>query len=323
MYRAKRAVPNMPVRGAPSSGEFALAGASTVVSDAFNRAPISESELRHALRQGEFTVHYQPIVDALTERLTGVEALLRWRSPTRGLVDAAAFLPLAEDTGLIVPIGDLVFEAASHAARRWRARLEEGGSAFRVHVNVSGIQLKERDLPARVARALESANCPADALTLEVSERNAMHDTAPIIDTLEELRRLGVRLIVDDFGVGFASLAFLRAAPVHALKIDKTFVRRLTTDTRDVAIVSSVIRLARGLGLGVIAEGVESEGQARLLRFQRCAQLQGWLFGEPMAPDAIDELLTVRRSADASLPSAIIGASHDGPNPSVAARAAG
>jgi diguanylate cyclase (GGDEF)-like protein len=322
MYRAKDAVvpSSFGPNHHPSTGEFVRTTTPSTATGAPLHTPITESELRHALGHGEFTVHYQPIVDALTERVTAVEALLRWHSPARGLVDAAAFMPLAEDTGLIVPIGDLVLESAARAARRWRDRMGDGGSAFRVHVNLSPIQIKERDVTTRVARALAGAHCPADALALEVSERCALPDAEPVIEVLAELRRLGVRLVVDGFGAGFSSLAFLRQAPVHAVKIDRSFVRRLTTDNRDVAIVSSIIRLARGLGLGVIAEGVEVEGQARLLRFQRCAQLQGWLFGEPMPVDAIDAVLSTPRRA-LMLEDGPVSPAHDGPNLSYAAQA--
>jgi diguanylate cyclase (GGDEF)-like protein len=315
MYRAKEStVPPSPAVNHPSTGEFVRVGAPSTVPVEASRSPITEDELRQALARGEFAVHYQPIVDALTERITAVEALLRWRSPSRGLVDAAAFLPLAEDTGLIVPIGDLVLESAAHAARRWRERMGEGGSAFRVHVNVSPIQLKERDVTARVARALAGAQCPADAITLEVSERCALPDAQPVLDALDELRRIGVRLVVDDFGVGYSSLAFIRTAPVHAVKIDRSFVQRLTSDNRDVAIVSSIIRLARGLGLGVIAEGVESEGQAKLLRFQRCAQLQGWLFGTAVTTEAIDAMLAAPRRVVLEDDQVAVSPSQDGPS---------
>jgi diguanylate cyclase (GGDEF)-like protein len=314
MYRAKEAMLPAPSVDHPSTGEFVRIGTPTTSSIETSHSPITEDELRQALARGEFAVHYQPIVDAVTERITAVEALLRWRSPSRGTVDAGRFLPLAEDTGLIVPIGDLVLESAAHAARRWRERLGEGGTAFRVHVNVSPIQLKERDVTSRVARALAGAQCPADAITLEISERCALPDAHPVLDTLEELRRIGVRLVVDDFGVGYSSLAFLRTAPVHAVKIDRSFVQRLTTDNRDVAIVSSIIRLARGLGLGVIAEGVESEGQAKLLRFQRCAQLQGWLFGDAVTTDAIDAMFAAPRRVGRDDDSAVVSPSQDGPS---------
>jgi diguanylate cyclase (GGDEF)-like protein len=307
MYRAKQLPP--PSMRSPSSGEFAMRpGAPLRGAGGGAAQPIREGELRDALAGGEFTVHYQPIVDAMTERVVAAEALLRWASPRRGLLPAGAFLPLAEDTGLIVPIGDIVLEAAARAARGWQqppGARDDRTPPVRVHVNLSAVQLGERDLAARVARALHAADCPAELLTLEVSERMAMPDQAPVLDTLAELRRLGVRLVLDDFGVGSASLAFLREAPIHAMKIDRSFIARLTTDSRDVAIVAAMVRMARGLGLAAIAEGVETEAQARLLRFQRCGELQGWLFGEAVAPDVLAARLGAPAMVAAPGPAAI------------------
>lgn len=242
-----------------------------------------EARLREALRKGEFEVHFQPILDVVADRVVAAEALLRWRDPDRGLVLPTTFLPLAEDTGLIVPIGEQVLRTACEALVRWRA---EGAPAdLRMCVNISAVQLREHAFERRVAAILSETGCPADALTLELTENSTMVDGEVAIETLRALKALGVRLVVDDFGVGYASLTFLREAPVDGIKIDRRFVSQMIADQRDSAIVGALVRLARGLGLDVVAEGVESAEQSQRLARLQCFVQQGRHFSDAV-PDA-------------------------------------
>ncbi len=240
-----------------------------------------EMRLRAALDAGELAVHYQPQIDIASQRIVGLEALLRWHDPDQGMVAPSSFLPLAEDTGLIVPIGDLVLREACAAAVTWRREHPE--SELRVGVNLSAVQLREKAFEQRVQRILEETGCPADALVLELTESSTLYEGDAALETLRAVRDLGVSLVVDDFGVGFASLAFLREAPLDGFKIDRRFVSRMLTDERDHAIVSALITLARGLGLHVIAEGVETAEQSAHLRSLHCLEQQGHFFS-PAVP---------------------------------------
>ncbi len=248
-----------------------------------------EERLRSALDAGELAVHYQPQIDVLTQRMVGIEALLRWHDPDLGMVAPASFLPLAEDTGLIVPIGDLVLREACAAVVGWRR--DHPDSDMRVGVNLSAVQLREKAFEQRVARILHETDCPADALVLELTESSSLYEGDAALEALRAVHALGVRLVVDDFGVGFASLAFLREAPLTGFKIDRRFVSRMLTDNRDAAIVSALATLARGLGLHVVAEGVETaEQSARLLSMQVTEQ-QGHYFSPAVPLGALHAVL--------------------------------
>ncbi len=254
-----------------------------------------ESRLRAALAQGEFEVFYQPILDVVADRIVAAEALLRWRDPDRGLLSPSGFMALAEDTGLIVPIGEMVLRDACTAIVGWRRDHDVG--ALRVSVNLSAVQLREHGFEQRVAAILEETGCPPEALTLEVTENSTMVDGEMIMETLRALKGLGLRLVVDDFGVGHASLTFLREAPVDGIKIDRRFVSQLLVDQRDQAIVSSMVRLARGLGLDVVAEGVENAEQSQRLARLQCFEQQGRHFGEALPALELDSLLASRSRA--------------------------
>lgn len=248
-----------------------------------------EARLRAALTRGEFEVFYQPILDVVADRVVAAEALLRWRDPDRGIIEPSTFLPLAEDTGLIVPIGEQVLRKACTALVQWRA---DGASpSLRMCVNLSAVQLRDHGFERRVAAILEDTRCPADALTLELTENSTMVDGEVAIETLRALKGLGVRLVVDDFGVGFASLTFLREAPVDGIKIDRRFVSHMLADQRDLAIVGSLIRLARGLGLDVIAEGVETAEQSQRLARLQCFEQQGHHFSGAVPASGMVALL--------------------------------
>ena len=256
-----------------------------------------EARLREAMRRDEFEVHYQPVLDVVADRVVAAEALLRWRDPDRGLVMPSTFLPLAEDTGLIVPIGEQVLRTACQALVRWR---EQGAPAdLRICVNLSAVQLREHAFERRVAAILAETGCPAESLVLELTENSTMIDGEVAIETLRALKALGLRLVVDDFGVGFASLTFLREAPVDGIKIDRRFVSQMLADARDLAIVGSLVRLARGLGLDVVAEGVESAEQSQRLARLQCFEQQGRHFSDAV-PDA--GMATLLQTAPMSAP---------------------
>ena len=296
MYREKyaRRRGRMPT---PHSGVAAVVGtvhAAAEVSVPHRR----ESRLRSAVVGNEFEVHFQPMIDVVGSRIIGAEALLRWRDPERGLVLPASFLPLAEDTGLIVPIGETVLRVACAAVTRWRRTPE--GVGVRVSVNLSAVQLREREFERRVSQILHETGCPAEALVLELTESSAMVDGDVAIETLKALKSLGLQIVVDDFGVGYASLNFLREAPVDGLKIDRRFVTNMLADSRDAAIVGALVRLGRGLGLRVVAEGVESLEQSHRLQRLQCFEQQGRHFSDALSAPQFEALLAASPVAGAA-----------------------
>jgi EAL domain-containing protein (putative c-di-GMP-specific phosphodiesterase class I) len=247
-----------------------------------------ETSLRRALERGEFVLHYQPIVELCTLRVAGMEALLRWKHPDHGTVSPAEFIPLAEETGLIVPIGQWVLEQACRQA----CALEAAGHGHLVvSVNLSPRQFRQPDLSRSVARALESAGLRPDKLTLEVTEGSVMDDADTAVRTLHELKAMGIGISIDDFGTGYSSLSYLRRFPIDSLKIDQSFVRDITADPDDAAITSAVIAMGHSLRLNIVAEGVETAEQLAFLRELGCHAAQGYLFGRPVAPDAFERAL--------------------------------
>ncbi len=247
-----------------------------------------ERELRQALENNEFVVHYQSQVDCLSGRLVGVEALIRWQHPEKGTVPPLEFIPVAEETGLIQPIGDWVLGAACLQVKAWR---DAGLPAIRVAVNVSPRQFRKNDFPARVAEILKSSQLDPGMLELEVTEGTLMEDVDDTIEKLDTLNTMGVHLSVDDFGTGYSSLSYLRKLPIHSLKIDRTFILNMTEDQSTQAIVASTIYLAHRLGLGVVAEGVETDEQRKLLQNWQCDVLQGYLISKPVPCDQFKQLL--------------------------------
>ncbi len=258
-----------------------------------------EARLRAAIDRGEFELFYQPVMDVVADRIVGAEALLRWRDPDRGVLSPSGFLGLAEDTGLIVPIGEQVLRDACRAVMQWRSR--GLGDALRVGVNLSAVQLREHGFERRVAQILAETGCPAELITLELTENSTVVDGEMAMETLRALKGLGLRLVVDDFGVGHASLTFLREAPVDGIKIDRRFVSQMLVDQRDQAIVASMVRLARGLGLDVVAEGVENAEQAQRLARLQCVAQQGRHFSEALPLAAMTQRLE-RHASTTSLP---------------------
>jgi diguanylate cyclase (GGDEF)-like protein len=249
---------------------------------------LRENALRKALERQEFVLHFQPLVDTSTQRVNGLEALVRWESPTLGLVMPDEFIPLAEETGLIVPLGEWVLREACHQALTWQ-NLQEGG--VYVSVNLSVAQFATGDLPSTVAKALAETRLPAEQLYLEITESLAMVDRDANIAVLHELRALGVRLALDDFGTGNSSLSHLKHLPVDMLKIDREFCHDLHANGHDAAIARATITLARSLGLDVIAEGVERHEQMRWLATEGCAMMQGFYFAKPSPADEVRQLL--------------------------------
>jgi diguanylate cyclase (GGDEF)-like protein len=247
-----------------------------------------EGHLRRALAHGELSLHYQPILDLATGRVHALEALLRWIHPTLGPVVPADFVPLAEATGLIHPLGRWVLRAACEQARAWQAGGQEGVG---VAVNLSARQFQQPDLIAQVRAALESSGLPAPLLELEITESGAMESAESAGRTLRELKSLGVRLSIDDFGTGYSSLSYLRGFPIDTLKIDRSFVRDVNADSDDAAIVATVIAMAHALKLRVVAEGVETREQLAFLAARGCDRIQGHLASPPVPAEDVPGLL--------------------------------
>src|SRR6267378_505872 len=237
-----------------------------------------EAALRRALERDELRLFYQPRVDLRTGRIGGVEALIRWQHPQLGMVSPVNFIPIAEETGLIIPIGQWVFETACAQSRRWR---ESGHANLRMAVNLSPRQFRQSDLVASVSKALERTGVAAEALELEVTESVAMDNPARSAEILRSLKALGISLAIDDFGTGHSSLGYLNRFPLDFLKVDQSFVRGIPADADSAVIVLTVIALARNLRLETIAKGVETEAQLRFLQKEGCEEAQGYLFSRP------------------------------------------
>ena len=257
-----------------------------------NRAAIArktmEKELKRALEEGEFRLHYQPQIDLGSGRVLAVEALLRWQHPERGIVAPQNFIPIAEASGLIRPIGAWVLAEACRATRRWHER----GLQIGISVNVSAAQLKHQDLPTVVGQALQASGLPATALELELTESMFVDPAELIVHrAVQAIAAMGVRLAIDDFGTGYSSLGYLKRLPVHKIKIDKSFVRELGRDDGDAAIVRSIISLAQTFGKRVLAEGIEEASQYRYLVAEGCHEGQGYHFARPMPESACTDFL--------------------------------
>jgi len=248
--------------------------------------------LRYALERAQMHVVYQPQVSLKTGRIIGAEALLRWSTPELGPVSPAEFIPAAEESGLIVTIGDWVLRQAVRQARAW---LDAGLPPLVMAVNLSAIQFRTADLPSHVAQILYEEGLPPEYLELELTEGVAVQDPQGAITTMNELHDRGIRMSIDDFGTGFSSLSHLKKFKVYKLKIDQSFVRDISTDAEDKAIVSAIINMARSLGLTTIAEGVETVEQKEFLREQHCDEMQGYHISRPLPPQEFEQLLSKQR----------------------------
>src|ERR1700719_1194262 len=239
-----------------------------------------EGSLRHALKRDEFLLHYQPKVNLDTGEITGVEALVRWQQPERGLVPPCQFVPIAEDCGLILQIGRWVLREACRQARAWQ---DAGLTPLPISVNVSAVEFRDKGFVQSVRTILAETDLEARYLELELTERVLMDDAESTASVLQELKRMGVHLSVDDFGTGYSSLSYLRQFPIDVLKIDKSFVHQITPDPDDSTIVSAIINMGKSLKHLVVAEGIETQLQRAYLQTQLCAEGQGYLFSQPLA----------------------------------------
>jgi diguanylate cyclase (GGDEF)-like protein len=246
------------------------------------------TQLRNAIRQGEFSVMYQPRMDLNRDQLVGVEALLRWNNAALGAVSPQEFIPVAEETGMIVPIGEWVLREACRQAVRLH---QISGCEVAVAVNISARQFRGTDIVKTVEDALAETGLASGLLELELTESVLMRDTARAAETLHRLTEVGVSVALDDFGTGYSSLGYLKRFPLHSLKVDRSFVADITRDPHDEAIVNTIVALAHGLGMRVVAEGVETREQLALLRRLQCDEVQGYLLGRPMPAEQMLSLL--------------------------------
>lgn len=251
--------------------------------------------LRHrmpaALKNDEFLLHYQPQIDIASGRTIGVEALVRWRHPEEGMIPPAQFIPLAEDSGFIIPLGEWVLNQACHQVKSW---LDAGFPPMVVAVNLSSLQFRRGNTAETVTRALAASGLPAHYLELELTESILLQDTQGALGTVQGLRDMGLKLSIDDFGTGYSNLGYLKRLPLDKLKIDQSFVRNLPHDPNDAAIVRAVIEMGHALRLDVIAEGVETEEQFRELQAYGCDQIQGYWLSRPLPPDQLAQFLRQR-----------------------------
>ena len=269
---------------AKSSGRNAFCFFDAQLNDASHERLTLELDLRQALRRNELLLHYQPIVELASGRLLAVEALIRWRHPLQGMIGPERFIPLAEQSGLIVEIGEWVLQEACRQAMLWQAA---GLMPFVVSVNLSAVQFRRGDMEALVRKVLGSTGLPAERLELELTESILLQDSQAFIDLLGRLKALGVGLSIDDFGTGYSSLAYLQRFQVNKLKIDQSFVRNLQGNPQDQAIVTAIIQMAKSLQLLTTAEGIEDETTRALLAGLGCDQGQGYLFAEPLTAQAL------------------------------------
>lgn len=245
-----------------------------------------EMDIHQALRRDEFRLFYQPIVDIVDNRLLGAEALIRWHHPVNGLIPPDAFIPLAEETGLIVEIGHWVLEAACKQLSIWH----DAGKDCYLSINISGRQIPDGMSPERLLEAVQRHGVEPSRLVLEITEGVLMADMAQALNWLNAVRDMGFRIYLDDFGTGYSSLSYLKRFPVNTVKIDKSFVRDMNSNSSDLALVGAIIAMARSLGLEVVAEGVENLAQLKLLRQMNCRNIQGYYFSRPVALDEFAEM---------------------------------
>ncbi len=255
-----------------------------------------ENDLRRALSRQELHVVYQPIVSLRDSSISSVEALLRWEHPTRGTLQPADFIAVAEESGLIEEIGRFVLDSACKQAARWHA-LSPDSRPLGISVNLSVREFTQRALETTIAAALTESGVEPSSLCLEITESVLLEEPQGVADTIRRLSRLGVRFVLDDFGTGYSSLAYLSGLPIDGLKVDQSFVRALGTDERSTAITTAIVRMAQALSLEVIAEGVEAAHQLRALRALRCELGQGYLFHRPLSAEAVGELLVAEKGA--------------------------
>lgn len=256
------------------------------------------TQLRDALQRKEFELHYQPQIDLLSGNVIGMEALIRWNHPEQGIISPAHFIPVAEASGLIIPIGEWVLEEACRQARIWQ---QSGQQSFKVAVNLSALQFKRGNILDTVSKVLKQSGLPPNMLELELTESILLQDMESALKTIHDLKALGVHLSIDDFGTGYSSLSYLKQLKVDKLKIDKSFVHDLVTDLDDMAIVTAIIQLGKNLQMRVIAEGVETAEQLHFLRSHECDEVQGYYFSKPLAAPRFTDWLYSRNQPNTQL----------------------
>ncbi|MBM4054668.1 MAG: EAL domain-containing protein [Planctomycetes bacterium] len=254
---------------------------------------VMENDLRKALKRDELLVYYQPKVNTFTGQLSGVEALIRWKHPEKGFIEPSAFIRSAEFSGLIIPIGEWVLYTACKQNREWQ---DAGHEPFNIAVNLSAGQFQQKDLVEMISNILKETGMKSNYLELEVTESTAMKDVLASSEKMKSLSDIGVSIAIDDLGTGYSSLSYLKKFPIQSLKIDQSFVRDVTTDKNDAAIVSAIIAMAKGLKLKVVAEGVETQEQYDFLRQHQCDELQGYLFGKPVSAKEFEEFFQVKKA---------------------------
>ena len=273
MYRAKESGRN--------NYQFA-----TQTGEAFDLDRLAlERSMHHASERHEFVVYYQPIVEMASNRVVGAEALVRWNHPVRGLMLPAEFITVAEDRGMIVPLGEWVLRSATEQLTKWRAA---GNEDLRISVNLSARQFQQHDLAGVIERILTDTGLPPTSLDIEITESTAMKNVDLTLTILQKLKTMGVGVSIDDFGTGYSSLSYLKRFPIDTVKIDHDFVRDLTSDGNDAALVSAIISMARALNLHVVAEGVETKEQLAFLRRDRCEFVQGYLYSRPLPAEEFE-----------------------------------
>ncbi|PKN11429.1 MAG: two-component system response regulator [Deltaproteobacteria bacterium HGW-Deltaproteobacteria-4] len=261
------------------------------MNDSFVSHLAVERDLHRALEQKQFEIHFQPKVNSLTCQIVGMEALLRWFHPEKGLVMPNDFIPLAEQTRLIIPIGDWVFRATCEEICRWR---EQGLPKIKVSINISAIQIEQDDFVKKIMGTLEELNLSGDYIEIEITESGLMKNSESAIQKLLRLRASGLTIAIDDFGTGYSSLSYLHKLPVNTIKIDRSFVKDIEPDTRQTCIVDAIAAMATGLKLHMVAEGVETVAQLTYLKNLGCVEVQGFLFGKPQSAQATMELMAGR-----------------------------
>jgi EAL domain-containing protein (putative c-di-GMP-specific phosphodiesterase class I) len=250
-----------------------------------------EHDLRQAIAEGQFCLHYQPILSLRTGRLVGVEALIRWRHPSEGLISPMLFIPLAEETRLIIPIGRWVIKEACRQLKQWEEK-HHGEKPLTMSVNISSVQLSYQDFVEQVEEIIRESDINPTNLTFEITERMIVEDNLIATRVISRLRELGVRVHLDDFGTGYSALNYLQRYPIDILKIDRDFIGKIDENGESVEIIKAILNLARDLNMSVIAEGIETEYQFDLLKGLNCQFGQGYYFAKPMEPEGIETMLT-------------------------------
>ncbi|WP_184664794.1 EAL domain-containing protein [Texcoconibacillus texcoconensis] len=257
-----------------------------------------EKQLRKAVDYGNFELYFQPQIDLSQKEVFGVEALLRWNDPTLGNISPGQFIPIAEETGLIIPMGDWVIEQACQKAKQW---VDRGLFNIQMAINISPLQFQRPDFVEKIRHVLRKTGLPPSYLDLEITENDLIYDREESFHTLERLKELGIRISIDDFGTGYSSFSYLKHFPIDTLKIDQSFIKDLTSNPQDQAIVTSIIDLAQNMNLRVIAEGVETEDIVRFLNERNCYEMQGFLYSKPLPEKDLERFMLRRENWFATL----------------------